>query len=699
MSAVLEHRRLAVRRVLSALGNGASIFTGVTDDGQAVKVVCAPKVLARIPVPGESWSLTGEMRVSPKHGEQLHATAGMYELPRGKLITQFLANHPDFVGIGEAKARRLWDEFGDRLLPTLAAGDVDALEAVLARSTAEDLVEAWRSKQAEAETIEFLDAHGLDWRMANKVLRVWGIQASKMLRLNPYLLLAFTAWPAVDAAAQKLGVAANDPRRLVGAIEATLYERLQQGHTLTSYRLLLERASRYIPVAEARRAVVLATEEAAACGSELEGYQAFGAAALESGIANRIRAMLAGEAAAQSSLFPVTVGEGWARKYIERVEQRQGFPLSAEQRAAVLLPFEHSFSVLTGGAGVGKTTVLRVVIELAHRQNLVVLQMALAGRAAQRMAEATDQPAMTIAKFLAATRSGRLNVSPDTLVVVDEASMLDLPTLYRILKCLPDGVRMLLVGDPAQLPPIGFGLAFHRLVGSARVPQAHLVTVHRQAASSGIPAVAADVRAHRIPSFVPFEGLHSGVSFIRCAPEAVMQQLRRLADAWQGEDWQVLSAVKGGLAGICNINESFHADACEKADLPTTRMLVGEPVMHLINDYERGLMNGALGHVLEVDDEGGLEIEFDGERHSFTPTELLDRIELAYAISVHKSQGSQFKRVAVVVGKSRLLDHALVYTGLTRGVEQVVFLGDQDAFEHAVRSVPLAQTRCVAFAV
>lgn len=660
MSAVLEHCRLSVRRVLSALNNGASIFSGVTDDGRAVRVVCAPKVLARIPVPGESWSLTGEIRISPKHGEQLHAISGMYELPRGKLITQFLANHPDFVGIGEAKAQRLWGEFGERLAPTLAAGDVAALEVVLNRVTAENLVEAWRAKQAEAETIEFLDAHGLDWRMANKVLRVWGDQASKMLLLNPYLMLAFTSWPAVDAAAQKLGVATDDPRRLVGAVEATLYERLQHAHTLTSHKLLVDRVSQYMPVTQARRAVVLATEEVAACGSELEGYQAFGAAALESGIANRIRAMLAGEAAEQSPLFPVTVGEGWALEHIERVEQRQGFPFNAEQRAAVVLPFEHNFSVLTGGAGVGKTTVLRVVIELAHRQNLVVLQMALAGRAAQRMAEATDQPAMTIAKFLTAIRSGRLEVSPDTLVVIDEASMLDLPTMYRILKSLPDGVRMLLVGDPAQLPPIGFGLVFHRLVGNSQVPQAHLLTVHRQAASSGIPAVAATVRAHRAPSFVPFTGLHSGVSFIACAPDAVMQQLRRLREVWRGEDWQVLSAVKGGRAGIRNINESFHADACGKADISTARLIVGEPVIHLINDYERGLMNGALGQVVGSDEDGGLKIEFDGERHSFSAAELLDRIELAYAISVHKSQGSQFKRVAVVVGKSRLLDHALI---------------------------------------
>jgi exodeoxyribonuclease V alpha subunit len=698
-SVTIEHHRLSVRKVLSTLGNGATIFSGTTDSGRSLRVIAAPKVLVRLPLAGEAWLVAGEIRTSAKYGEQLHATSGRYELPRGRLIVQYLANHPDFPGIGKGKAQGLWDAFGEQLALTLASGNIDALEAVLTRSTAIRLVEEWAAKQAEAETVEFLDAYGLDWRLAVKLLRVWGSRAAGMLRANPYHLLAFASWPQVDAAAMKLGVAPDDSRRLVGAVEAALYERLQQAHTLTSRKELVDRVARYMSRSEAARALGLATAEGAVLGTEDTGFQAFGAAALESGIAQRIRAMLAGEASEQSTLFPVERGHDWAQSSIAQVEVEQGFPLNEEQRCAVVMPFEHSFGVLTGGAGVGKTTVLRAVIELAYSQNLAVVQMALAGRAAQRMAEATGHPAMTIAKFLAASRSGKLQVLPDTLVVVDEASMLDLPTLYRVLKHLPDGVRMLLVGDPAQLPPIGFGLAFHRLVGNPRVPQAHLATVHRQAASSGIPAAASDVREHRVPVFVPFSGLHKGVSFIECAADAVVQQLREVQRAWHGEDWQVLSAVKGGRAGIRNINESAHADACGRAGASPARFIVGEPVIHLVNDYERGLMNGALGRVLCSSDGGGLDLEFDGERHSFTAGELVDRIELAYAISVHKSQGSQFRRVVIVVGKSRLLDHALVYTALTRGVEQVVFVGDSQAFERAVVNPPVAEQRCVAFSV
>lgn len=692
-----EHR-LSVRRVLSVMGNGAAIFSGVTDSGQSLRVVAPPKALARVPVPGESWCVTGEVRSSHQHGAQLHATAGRYELPRGRLITRYLADHPDFVGIGDGKAQRLWETFGERLASTLSAGDVGALEVVLTRSAATRIVEVWADKRAEAETIDFLDARGFDWRLATTLRRVWGAKTLDVLQKNPYHLLAFESWLKVDGAALKMGIQTDDERRLVGAVEATLYDRLQQGHTLTDRETLLGRVANRLSRQLAAKAIDLATAEGAVCGTAGQGYQAFGAAALEAGIADRIRTMLSGEKPLQDPLFSVVVERGWAESHIERVERVQGFKLNGEQRAAVVMPFEHTFSVLTGGAGVGKTTVLRVVLELARHQNLTVVQMALAGRAAQRMAQATGQPAMTIAKFLAATRSGKMEVPSDSLVVVDEASMLDLPTLYRILRHLPDGVRMMLVGDPAQLPPIGFGLAFHRLVGNGRIPQAHLTTVHRQAASSGIPGVAAAVRRHDVPDFIPFNGRHSGVSFIECSVEDVVSRLRLIEHTWRGEDWQMLSAVKGGRAGIRNINGSFHSDVCG-SDRPTDVLVYGEPVIHLVNDYERGLMNGALGHVTEVGEDGGLVIDFDDEPHRFAAAEVPGRIELAYAISVHKAQGSQFKRVAVVVGKSRLLDHSLVYTALTRGVEQVVFVGEREAFERAVISPPLAQGRSVAFNV
>jgi exodeoxyribonuclease V alpha subunit len=560
---------------------------------------------------------------------------------------------------------------------------------------AKRIVEVWRERLPEAELMEFLDEHGLDVRLANRMSRVWGSQAKAMAMENPYYMLAFSGWSIVDAAAAKLGVSRDDPRRLVGAVESSLYDRLQRAHTLTGHRMLYRLVQRKIR-AGAGKAIELAVDELAIVGDERAGYQAAGAAALERGVEARLHAMQRGESSNQASLFGARPLAGWATHVLTSVERDLGFGLNAEQRSGALMPFEQAFSVLTGGAGVGKTTVLRAIIRLADARNLKVYQMALAGRAAKRMSESTGRAATTIAKFLSDVRSQKLDVSGDSLLVIDEASMVDLPTFYRNLRYVPDGARVLLVGDPAQLPPIGFGLVFHKLAGNSNVPQTHLVQVHRQAESTGIPAVATAVRNHHIPSLRTYEGKGQGVSFIDCAADRVMSILQRLAVDWHGEDWQALAAVKGGRGGIEFINATFHALATGEIDGPA--FVAGEPLIHLVNDMERGLMNGTLGRVVRVD-EAGLVGSFEGHEHWFDWSEVRERIEHAYAISVHKAQGSQFRRVAVVVGESRLLDHALVYTALTRGVEQVVFVGDRDALERAIRNPPLAHLREVGFTV
>ncbi len=682
--------------------NGSSIFSGRCAEGTRIRVVAGKRALPRHPAIGEVWEITGEYRDHPKHGQQLHATGGSYSLPKGRLIINYLVSHPDFAGIGESKAKALYEAFGDGLVSILDSGNVEALCSVLTASMAERLVDAWSDKRTEGAVVAFLDEHGFDVRLANKLRRVWGSQVMAMLEQNPYYMLAFASWKVTDSAARKLGITRDDERRLVGAAEAALYERLQNAHTLTSASRLSERVSSLLTLNErtAQTAIEHALQEGAIVGNPAAGYQPIGAAALESRIAERIRSMIAGEVPNQFGLFKTEVGPDWLAAAIAENEAAQGFGLNAHQREAVQLAATERFSVLTGGAGVGKTTVLRIVIDIAKRLNLKVLQMALAGRAAKRMSDATGHEAMTIARFLHLAKEGLLEVTPDTLAIVDEASMLDLPTAFRILKYLPDGARLLLVGDPAQLPPIGFGLVFHRLVQSPLVPQVELTEVHRQAASTGIPSIAASIRVHQVPVLKGYHGRRPGVSFIECSPEEMQGQLLVLASDWKGDDFQILGAIKDGPSGIEAINFQFHLE-CNMQCLNGFKFRVGEPVIHLVNDYERGLMNGTLGRIVGVTNENspGLHVDFEGTTHFMPVAEVVDRLDLAHAISVHKAQGSQFRRVALVITPSRILDHALIYTGLTRGIEQVVFLGNRRAFEEAICNPALAHRREVAFSL
>lgn len=678
---------------------GGAIFSGDNEAGQRIRVVAPYATISRVPVRGESWCVDGAYEFHPQHGRQLKATRCQFVVPRGRLLVRYLARSKSFPGIGEAIAKKLYDEFGETLGEALLAGNVQRLSKVVSPASADVLVAGWRARQSEMELVSYLDLHGFEPRLADKLIQCWGPAAKATLEANPYLLLAVAGWSRVDAEARKIGIANDDQRRLVGAVEAALYSRLNVGHTLTQHGSAVNLVTSLLGSSNGLKAIAVALEDGAITGTRETGYQPIGAYSLEKGIATRLRSMIEGELPEQAELFNVPL-EGSTDELIVQYECLQGIKLTAEQKAAIRMVAREQFSLVLGGAGVGKTTVLGGIIHVMEASHRSVLQLALAGRAAKRMGEATGRPAMTIAKFLLGMRAGNLELSAQTLLVVDEASMLDLPTLYRVLSHLPDGTRLLLVGDPAQLPPIGFGLTFHKLATSAAIPKTQLTQVHRQAASTGIPAVAASIREHRIPALKPFVGARPGVSVIECSRSGIVAKLFELSQAWAGDDWRVIGSVKNGAAGVNDINASFHHRlSVGRSRLDGYCFAEGDPIVFLRNDYERGLMNGSLGTVIKaLSAEGSLVADFEGDQHILTGEDLTN-IELAYAITCHKAQGSQFQRVAIPVVRSRLLDHALIYTALTRGVEQVVFVGDLEALSRAIEAPPRASGREVAFAV
>lgn len=678
---------------------GGAIFSGDDEAGQHIRVVAPYSTISRVPTPGESWRVDGAYESHPQYGLQLKATHCQFVVPRGRLLVRYLSRSKSFPGIGEATAAKLYDEFGESLNEVLLSDDVERLCQVVSRAMADVLLVGWRSRQSEMELVSFLDQHGFEPRMADKLIYCWGEAARATLEANPYLLLAVASWSRVDTEARKIGVADDDRRRWVGAVEAALYRRLNAGHTLTRHDATVLLVDSLLGNGKGLAAIAVALEDGAILGSKETGYQPIGAYSLEQGIVERLRAMMAGEAPEQGALFQAPPDSS-TDEQIAHYEALQDIKLTGEQKAAIRMAAIQQFSLVLGGAGVGKTTVLGGIIHVLEACHWSVLQMALAGRAAKRMGEATGRTSMTIAKFLLGIRSGRLDLVARTLLVVDEASMLDLPTLYRVLSYLPDGTRLLLVGDPAQLPPIGFGLTFHMLASSDIVPKTQLTQVHRQAASTGIPAVAAAIRQHRVPALAPYAGAHPGVSVIECSRSGIVAKLFELAQAWTGDDWRVIGSVKNGAAGVNDINASFHHRfSVGSSRLDGYRFAEGDPIVFLRNDYERGLMNGSLGIIVEVlPVEGALVTDFEGEQHKLAGEDL-SCIDLAYAITCHKAQGSQFQRVAIPVVRSRLLDHALIYTALTRGIEQVVFVGDMEALRSAIEAPPRASGREVAFTV
>lgn len=707
-------KKIVVTTVHAGPGGGA-YFHGQDVSGEWVRVKADYDRVPRPPERGETWQVTGNFVFDERFGNQLHAELCVKAEPTGPLLVRYLCAHPNFrgIGVGAGKIAKLYQRFGDELRRMLEEDDLDSLAGVLTTATAEKLLDRWHASSQEASVVAFLDKHKADSRLALKILKYWGKRAVEKLRENPYRLLAISSWRTVDEFARNLGVSPDDQRRLIAAVEAWTYYRLdERGDTLTDEAGLLRGVTRLTKLPSlktAEGAVELALQDKAIVGDSAFGYQPVGCAVMERTIAAHFALMLRNGKAEQIDLFGNS-GKNWlVDQQIENFQREEGIELNIEQRRAVHMAATSPLSVLKGGAGVGKTTVLKVIHQAVEAMYSNVFQMALAGRAAQRMREATSREAYTIAGFLNQLQNKKIQPRPKDLLIIDESSMLDLILMYRLLKYIPEGVRVLFTGDPYQLPLIGPGLVFHVLANDSSVPTTELIRVHRQAESTGIPRVASQVRKGEVPDLNRYEGVSHGVSFIECPQSFIVRRLVAIIEDLGGfRETQILGVLKDGVAGVRKINDTFHHEKTKgQPSIYGWGLAETDPVIYTKNDYERELFNGSLGKLEQVmplsseakseEEQGGAVkaiASFDGRRVELS-NEDLGHVELAYAVTVHKAQGSQFGRVAIPITRSRLLDRTLVYTALTRGIEQVVFLGDRQAFDQAVINPPSASRRKV----
>lgn len=618
------------------------------------------------------------------------------QTPRGALV-RHLAEGPAFAGIGYAKAAKLAAAFGDDLPKLLADGDPGPFQHILGEAAASVLVAAWREDQARSDVVVWLDENGLDGRLAGRIVELWGADGANRIRQHPYALMALSDWRTVDGAARRLGVLADDPRRLIAAVEAVLYAGLHRQDTWIPDTVLRREVADLL--GQGSTACDRAVAEAAAAGAAIPlrgGWQPAGAAMMERFVADRLQAMI--EDPGMGDLIARKVSDADLDRWLGASRGAIGVDLHQQQAQAVRLAMQGRFGLVTGGAGVGKTTALRAICAAAEAFGSVVHQMALAGRAAVRMREATGRPASTIAAFLKGCETGKIALGPESLIVVDESSMLDLPTLYRLLRHMPENCRLLLVGDEAQLGPIGFGLTFHAFVAVPGIPKVRLTRIYRQAEASDIPAVAAEVRNGRLPSLPADLAGDDGVVLV---PTVGTPSAARVVDVLAAiggfaEDVRILSPVKAGPVGTVALNAAFHAImAAGRPRMPRNDFAVGEPVIFGRNDYRLDLRNGSLGTVVEIEDDT-LVADFDGVRHRFQGFALAD-LSLAYAITVHKAQGSQFRTVVMPIVPGRLMDRSLIYTALTRATDRVVLIGDAAILAQATAREAAAGRRLTGF--
>lgn len=714
--------QLRVTSIRNAGKFGGAIFAGMTLAKEYYVARCDHKVL---PDPslldkGQQWSVTGTL-VKWNDEQQIKVTSAEMLRPSGRNIIDWIAHSEECAGIGRVKASKLHEMYGPGLVDHIASRNLEALTQVVNEEAALALCSAF-DKYKVAGTLLWLDRLVINRRVGKKIIDFYGEQAQQKIEDNPYRLISFSAdWDLVDNLARtRFGIHADDPRRLDAAVEEVLYGGMRDGHTclpMGKAKGKLESLLKDKTLAAKALSLEARSTQYRRIGDQL---QPSGTYAIEQHIAARLGEIAADETEVlQMRLGFKERGPDAVAAAIKAYEAAQGLALTAEQRRAVITSAESHLSLIMGGAGTGKTTVLKAlyrVLEDAY-DCPVIYQVALAGRAAQRMSEATARESMTIATFLKKVDSGTLG--HNTVVVVDEMSMVDVILMYRILRHIPPGTKLVLVGDPSQLPPIGPGLVLHALAGHPAIPQTELLVTKRQSAESGIPAVAKAIREHRVPRYVEYAGIGSGVSFVRCAELDINATVRRVYGELGGNGSdnrvQILSITRQGSGGGENINRAFHkefrrdalmffthdpvhgevgAQSCERIPLR-----VGDLVMYTENDYNLGLRNGSLGTIVEAlnaldREQACCACDFEGIRYELNSSQA-DALRHAYAITIHKSQGSQFQRVIVPLRKSILLDQALIYTAVTRGVEQVVLVGDWDEVCAAIQAPATAAKRYV----
>lgn len=701
---------VAIEEVLH--DGGVVVFRGRLEGGDAARFVALRSIVGRTPAPGEAWNLGGKWEVHPKHGRQVQVSRALLIRPCGRLLVDVLSRGAGFPGIGVARARGLWDALGETIYPLLDEGDPEPFRELLGAALADVLVEGWRAMRIETGTVQWLDRHGFPSALARKLIDLYSILPPPEgestdatdspvvwhLERDPYRMLAFAGWRQVDAAAARIGVAPDDERRQVGAVEAVLARRLKEGHTWASEDTLRAPVAGLLGVSRAQAG--LAIRHAVEQGAVVEhggGVQAPGCFLMERFVADLCTQMASGRYLAEQMRLAAPISRPEVEQALDHLSPRKGSPLTPEQRSGIWNALTCPISVLVGGPGVGKTTVLKAVHALAEPHGMSVHQAALSGRAAQRMAEATGRPAWTIASLLIRIEKGEVSMGGEPLVVLDESSMVDLATMYRLLRRFEPGVRVLLVGDPGQLPPIGFGLTFHVLARDVRIPSTTLTVPQRFADASGIPRVCEAIREGTPPELAPFDSsLDRGVSFVEATPGEITDRVIDLLAHFGGfAEAQVVGAVKRRAGGVAEINGRIHSLAAVGARECAERFFQGEPVIATRNDYDLGVMNGELGRVVEGDGAGGLICRFDTGLKRIPNDYARTELDLAYAITCHKSQGSQFRRVIVPVTRNRLLDRTLLLTAVSRAQEQVVLVGDRAAFDAAVAAEPAPSARQV----
>jgi len=666
-------------------------------------------VLARLADPGsgEPLRLRGFWEEHPRWGPQFRVmSADPLQPTRLDALQRYLAS--GFIpGVGPKTAAKLVRHFGDNTVAVIEKEPQRLTEvAGIGSGTAERIAARWNSRHALRRLVEFLRSHGVRDVHAVELYRHYGDQAEAILRDDPFRVavdLPRIGFAIADRILiSRRGVSPDDPVRVRACLLNLLRELAENGDACVPLPELVDLGRRRFDIGADSTAAAVAhlqaegelTVETTARGASANVYlQALYAA--ESAVAARLEALL--------SLPPPTEPSSRPDPPATALTET-GLELSAEQQAVLQNVLHCRAAVITGGPGTGKTTLIRAVADVLESQGHAVALAAPTGRAARRISEVCRRPAFTLHKLLGYLPSEERfehdcsNPLPADVVIVDEASMLDILLTAHLLEALSATSRMILVGDVYQLPPVGPGAVLSDLIQSGRLEHYRLNRIFRQARESRITVNAHRIRRGENPICDPIDPyggqtdfylleFHRSDAIVQTTLDLCCRQIPQYFGFDPVRDIQILTPTHKGRLGTHSLNQILQQRLNPRTDTPEgSGLRIGDKVMQLKNNYRKNIYNGDTGVIAEIDSRNAIvSVDFDGRLIDYPPEER-DELSLAYAMTVHKAQGSEYPAVLLLMANQHypLLQRNLLYTAVTRGRRLVVIVGTGRALQLAL---------------